>query len=228
MAQKDGFFLVEEVLETMVAGNFEPAEAGARGLPPSVPGGLGAFLISRVKLAQKDQQGGLQMLEEACSQRVRCVPAHLDLANYYLRSRRDREAAERFLYAFRLRREALGKLSEVAEGSLERGQLTAVSRLLKFLFGQGPVAPDTNGRVGREFLAVGDFERAFQFLFLARVEFPRDLSFAVDFGVAALRMGKMHLARKVAGAARRLGGGDQALEKRLALLEQALGAGGRA
>lgn len=226
---QDGYYRVEVVMEALVTGDFASAEKGAGELPPSLPAGLSPFLLSRLKLAQKDQAGGLQLLEEACAQKVRCIPAHLDLANYYLRSRRDQEAAERFLFAFRRRREVLGLLSEVAEGALGKGQLTAVSRLLKFLFSQGPVGPDTHGRVGRELLAIGDFERAFEFLFLARVEFPRDLGLVVDYGVAALRVGKPALARKVAEVGRRLAGsGDEASVKRLALLEQALGAGGRA
>lgn len=222
----DPDYKVEDVLEKLLATDFAGARAAIQALPPSTAAGVGTFLLSRVKLAQKDQAAGLQLLEEACAARVGCLSAHLDLANYYLRSRRDREAAERFLFAFELRRDVIGEVRQAAEEALKAGNLTAVSRILKFLFGAGAMSADTNVKVGREFLALGDARRAIQFLFLARVEFPRDVGVALDYAVTALRCGKTALAQRLAQYARKAGGQDPVVVKRLAALDQALARGG--
>lgn len=225
---REAEYRVEDVLDHLLAGRFADAERAAGALPPSTAPGIASFLLSRSKLVQKDQAAALQLLEEACSHKVGCLSAHLDLANYYLRARRDREAAERFLYAFGVRRQLLGLISDAAEDSVKRGNLSAVSRILKFLFGQGPMAADTNARFGREFLAMGEAERAFELLFFARVEFPRDAGLALDYAVTALRVGKAALSRRLADFARRVGGHEAVVSKRLAALEQALGKAGGA
>ncbi len=216
---------LEAILEQLSAGDFAGAVTGIQDLPPSAPAGIGTFLLSRVKLAQKDQAGGLQLLEEACTSGVGCFSAHLDLANYYLRARRDKEAAERFLYAFGVRKDIFEKIQETAQSYLSKGNLTAVSRILKFLFSAGPMAADTNVKVGREYLAIGDSPRAFEYLSLGRIEFPRDVGVALDFAVVSLRLGRIALARRLTDFARK-SGGDGVVAKRVAALDQALARGG--
>lgn len=216
---------VEGCLEKLLLEDLVAFESAVHLLPPGTPPGIGTYLLHRGKLAQKDQAEALRLLEDACSQGVGCVSAHLELANFYLRNRRDKDAAVRFLSAFSTRRKAFDEITDCANRSLEDGDLTKVSRVLKFLFGQGPMSADTNVKVGRELLAAGMKERAFHYLFLARVEAPRDPGVALDYGIAGFRLGRLQLAKKLSTFVRRSGAQEASLLKRLQALDAALGRG---
>ncbi len=224
--ESDPELAMEAVLESLANGRPDEVEASLRRLPAGTPKGVASFLSSRMRVAEKDTGGALALLEEACRAEIPCLSPHLELANYYLRNRRDKEAAERFLAAYSMRTEALSGLAAETREALRLGKLSAASRLLKFLFGQAPMSADTHARVGHEYLALGVTDRAFSHLFLARIEFPRDVAVALDYAVAALRQGRRELARRVTGFARRAGAGDARVQARVAALDQSLGRGG--
>lgn len=219
---------IEEALTHLLVGAAPELEAAVAALPPATPPGVGAYLLSRSRLARQDQAGGLQLLEEACAAGIACVSPYLELANYYLRNRRDRDAADHFLRAYGMRREALGGLAEASRKAMEAGNLSVVSRVLKFLFGQQPMSADTHARVGHEYLALAELEDAFRHLALARVEFPRDAHVALDYALAALRTGRHGLAGRVLEAGKRLAGADARLQQRVAALSQVVQKGGPA
>lgn len=156
-----------------------------------------AFLTYRFQAEGGDPTEAFRTLESIGELGGAFVTPVLDLAHGYTRLKLEDKALVCFLEAFRRYQTILGEVLESGALAVHGEHLAEARQLCRYLMKGPAFGPDIHLLTGREYLAVGDFERAFPHLFRAHLSSPQDAVVSMDVAYAACRIGRMALGRRL-------------------------------